>query len=99
MPATIVTMRETRRMWLSVARGTNGLYRSSVNAAAIEFNDDDIAAAKIAATTRPERPVGRGRVMKSGKTWSAARKGAAGPPPAMRSGREEGKRRAPIEGE
>ena len=34
------------------------------------LSDDDIAAAKIAATTSPERPLGRWRVMKSGKTRS-----------------------------
>ena len=38
--------------------------------AAIELSDDDIAAAKIAATTKPERPVGMYFVMKSGKTRS-----------------------------
>ena len=45
-------------------------YGSFTAVAAIAFSEDDIAAAKIAATTRPDNPLGMYFVMKSGKTRS-----------------------------
>jgi hypothetical protein len=49
--------------------------------AAIEFKDEESAAAKIAATTNPLKPVGIDFVMKSGKTLSPPANGnVAGTP-------------------
>ncbi len=57
---------ESRKKCLSSAAGLKGLYKSLTKVAAIEFKDDDKAAAKIAATTKPERPLGICFVIKSG---------------------------------
>jgi hypothetical protein len=63
-PATMVMTRE-RRIAL---RSSRGRARSATTVAAIAFSDDDIAAARIAATTSPVRPTGRWLAMKCGNT-------------------------------
>ena len=67
-PHTSVNICETRKRCLSSACGLKGLYKSLTAVAAIALSDDDKAAAKIAATTKPDKPEGKCWVMKSGKT-------------------------------
>src|SRR4028119_1470526 len=78
-PNTSVKTWETFKRCLSVTFARNGLYKSLTKVAAIELSDDDKAAAKMAATTKPEIPLGMCLVMKSGKTLSPPKNGKADP--------------------
>ena len=80
-PMTSVSQPEIFNKCRSDLSLANGLYKSLTNVAAIEFKDEESAAAKIAAITSPDKPEGIYFVIKSGKTLSPPANGnVAGTP-------------------
>ncbi len=81
MPIIKVSQPEIFKRWRSDLSLANGLYKSLTKVAAIEFKDEESAAAKIAAITKPLKPDGINFVIKSGKTLSPPANGnVAGTP-------------------
>ena len=73
-PMPMVANRATRRQRWSSASGRNRRYQSVVNAVETEFMAESrllIAAAKRAATTRPEMPGGSWSITNIGRIWSS----------------------------